>query len=93
MIRDLKGVLEREKEPLGLFLSLEKPTQPMLTEAANAGFYELHGKKIPKIQIATIEDLLEGKHPLLPGTIDTGAAFKAAPREDEEADQGDMFDK
>jgi DNA modification methylase len=93
MIRDLKGVLEREKEPLGLFITLEKPTQPMLTEAANAGFYELHGKKLPKIQIATIEDLLEGRRPLLPGTIDTGAAFRAAPREDEEADQGDMFDK
>ena len=93
MIRDLKGVLEREKEPLGLFLSLEKPTQPMLTEAASAGFYELYGKKIPKIQIATIEDLLEGKRPLLPGTIDTAAAFKAAPREDDEEDQGDMFDK
>jgi site-specific DNA-methyltransferase (adenine-specific) len=93
MIRDLKGVLEREQEPLGLFLSLEKPTQPMLTEAANAGFYELHGKKIPKIQIATIGDLLEGKRPLLPGTIDTAAAFKAAPREEDDEDQGDMFDK
>ncbi len=93
MIRDLKGVLEREKEPLGLFLTLEKPTQPMLTEAANAGLYELHGKKIPKIQIATIEDLLEGRLPILPSTIDTAAAFKAAPREDEDDDQGDMFGK
>lgn len=93
MIRDLKGVLEREKEPLGVFLTLEKPTQPMITEAANSGFHDLHGKKIPKIQIATIEDLLEGKLPMLPSTVDTGAAFKAAPREDEDDDQGDMFDK
>lgn len=92
-VRDLKGVLEREKEPLGLFITLETPTQPMVAEAASAGFYDLHGKKIPKIQIATIGDLLDGKKPILPGTIDTAAAFKAAPKEDEPDDQGDMFGK
>lgn len=92
-VRDLKGVLEREKEPLGLFITLEKPTQPMIAEAASAGFYETLGKKMPRIQIATIEDLLAGKRPILPGLIDTAAAFKAAPQEDEADEQGDMFDK
>ena len=92
MIRDLKGVLERENEPLALFITLAKPTQPMLTEAASAGFHDLHGKKIPRIQIATIEDLLEGKRPLLPSTVDAAAAFKAAPREQAEDDQPELFE-
>jgi adenine specific DNA methylase Mod len=92
-VRDLKGVLEREKEPLGLFIALEKPTQPMIAEAASAGFYDSHGKKIPRLQIATIEDLLANRRPELPGLIDTAAAFKAAPREDEGDEQADMFDK
>lgn len=91
-VRDLKGVLDREKEPLGLFITIEKPTQPMIAEAASAGLYDLHGKKIPRIQIATIQDVLSGKKPLLPGTIDTAAAFKAAPKEDGVDEQGDIFE-
>lgn len=65
-IRDLRGVLDREEAQIGVFITLESPTRPMLTEAASAGFYtsnfEWDGKKIfPKIQILTIEDLLKGK--------------------------------
>jgi len=41
MVRDLKGVLDREKAPIGVFLTLEPPTRPMEREAAAAGFYEL----------------------------------------------------
>ncbi|GAJ04958.1 unnamed protein product, partial [marine sediment metagenome] len=39
-VRDLKGVLEREKAPIGVLITLEKPTRPMLQEAAAGGFYE-----------------------------------------------------
>lgn len=39
-VRDLKGVLEREKAALGALITLREPTKPMLTEAASAGFYE-----------------------------------------------------
>lgn len=41
MVRDLKGVLDREKAPIGVFLTLEPPTRPMEKEAASAGFYTL----------------------------------------------------
>ena len=34
MIRDLKGVIEREKAGIGVFLTLTEPTKPMITEAA-----------------------------------------------------------
>lgn len=63
-IRDLKGVLEREKAQIGAFITLEPPTKPMLQEAAAAGFYEppsLPGKSYARMQILTIEDLLAGR--------------------------------
>lgn len=33
----------------------------MVTEAVKAGYYERWGKKYPKLQILTIEELLAGK--------------------------------
>ena len=39
-IRDLKGTMEREGAPLGVFLTLKEPTREMEREAAAAGFYE-----------------------------------------------------
>jgi adenine specific DNA methylase Mod len=81
MIRDLKGVMDREKAPIGVFLTLAPATRPMETEAASAGFYELGGRRYPRLQIITIEQALAGKKPAIP-LIDTGAAFKRATREE-----------
>ena len=94
MVRDLKGVLEREKAEIGLFVSLIGPTRPMITEAASAGFYvsPLTGKQYPKIQILTVTDLLEGKaraqYPELGGT---GLNFKKAAVEGTAAKQESLF--
>ena len=33
----------------------------MIAEAASAGFYELGGRKYPRLQIITIEDALKGR--------------------------------
>jgi site-specific DNA-methyltransferase (adenine-specific) len=63
-IRDLRGVIERENASIGVLITLEKPTAPMIKEAAKAGFYQFSGIKsenYPKIQILTIEDLFEEK--------------------------------
>ena len=62
-IRDLAGVVEREKAALGLFISLDEPTRDMLTEAAAGGFYhsDLWQRDFPKLQIRTIADLLAGR--------------------------------
>ena len=59
-IRDLCGAVEREKAAMGVFITLEPPTQPMLIEATSAGFYRSPGfnKNYPRIQILTIEELL-----------------------------------
>lgn len=80
MVRDLKGVLEREKAPIGVFLTLEPPTRPMEKEAASAGFYTLGGRQYPRLQIITVEQALAGTKPAIP-LVDTGAAFKRAARE------------
>jgi adenine specific DNA methylase Mod len=80
MIRDLKGVLEREKAPIGIFLTLNRPTKPMEAEAAAAGFYENDFGRYARLQIITVEDALKGARPRIP-VIDTGAAFRRAGRE------------
>ena len=61
MIRDLKGVLQRELAEIGLFVTLEEPSAPMRLEAATAGVYhsDLSGRDYQKIQILTIAELLE----------------------------------
>lgn len=66
-IRDLRGVIEREEAEMGILLTLAEPTTPMVTEAAAAGFVQksAHGR-IPRIQIATVADLLDGRRPVLP---------------------------
>ena len=87
MVRDLKGVLDREKAPIGVFLTLLPPTTPMKAEAASAGFYELEGRKYPRLQIITIEEALHGTKPAIPH-VDTGAAFKRAGREVTDKEQG-----
>ncbi len=78
-IRDLKGVLEREKAALGLFISLQEPTRPMREEEASGGFYQsdVWQRAYPKIQIRTIEQLLAGQDFDLPPRQ---SAYQAAAR-------------
>jgi len=80
MIRDLKGVLDREKAPIGVFLTLAEPTQPMRKEAASAGFYTLGTRQYPRLQIITVEQALSGMQPAIP-LVDAGATFRRAARE------------
>jgi site-specific DNA-methyltransferase (adenine-specific) len=60
MIRDLRGVIEREGAQIGVFLTLTEPSRPMITEAAGAGQIELSGiaGTVPRIQIVTIEQAM-----------------------------------
>jgi len=78
-VRDLKGVLDREKAALGLFISLQEPTRPMREEEASGGFYqsELWQRAYPRIQIRTIAQLLDGQDFDLPPRQ---SAYQSAPR-------------
>jgi DNA modification methylase len=79
-IRDLRGTMEREKAEIGVFLCFEEPTKPMLREAAEAGFYTSPDKSTyPRIQILTIQQILDGKQPEYP-LHRRDATFKKAPR-------------
>ena len=69
-IRDLKGTVERENAAIGVFITLDKPTQAMLKEALVAEYYESpgrQGRRYRKIQILTIGDLLDGTGVDMPG--------------------------
>ena len=90
MVRDLVGVLKREKEPIGVLLTLTPPTKDMVTEAAAAGFYdsEFWKKKFPRVQIITIEEMLNGKQPDMPWGK---APFAKAPTEKEKAQQKNLL--
>ncbi len=84
-IRDLRGVIEREKAAIGIFITLEKPTAPTRKEAAAAGFYhsDYQGTKHSRLQVFTIEELLEGKELDLPHLARVPSAdltFKKAPK-------------
>jgi len=67
MIRDLGHVIDREKADFGIFITLEKATEPMVKESATKGFYSSQsGHNYPRIQILTIEDIMQGKKPNIP---------------------------
>lgn len=66
MVRALAGTLERERAELGLLVTLAEPSASMKREAAALGLHKTAHGKFPKLQIATVEDLLDNKRPLLP---------------------------
>ena len=61
-IRELKSTVESEKASIGLLVTLELPTQNMVKEALEAGFYEsdFWQRRYRKLQILTVGDLLSG---------------------------------
>jgi len=80
-VRDLKGVLDREKAVIGVLISMQEPTSPMKTEAVTAGFYSSRwGNRYPKVQLLTVTELLAGKKIEMPPIQHVGATFKKAPR-------------
>jgi len=86
-VRDLVGVLTREKAEIGVFLCFEEPTKPMLREAAEAGFYKSSdGTTYPRLQILTIQQILDGRQPEFP-LHRRDATFKKAPRSRPDAAQ------
>jgi DNA modification methylase len=93
MVRDLAHVVEREKAAIGLFVTLTEPTQPMLKEAAVAGFYEcaVGGKKYRKLQILTVSGLLDGTERLEYLDLSAGITFKKAARENKKSEQSPLF--
>ena len=61
-VRDLVGTLDRENAEIGLFVTLNPPTAPMQREAVAAGYWhsEVWQRSYPRVQIRTIQELLDG---------------------------------
>lgn len=61
LIATLRGDMERESAPMGVFITLEPPTAPMVAEAKGAGFYhhDLMDRDYDSIQIVTVQDIIE----------------------------------
>ena len=91
-IATLKGDMEREEAEIGLFITLREPTGPMRAEAASAGFYTpeyFPDAQYPRVQILTIEELLNGKRGDYP-RLAREATFRQAPRRRRRGEQSRM---
>jgi len=83
MVRDLRGTIEREQAAVGILLTLEQPSRGMTQEAKEAGFYQnplMAGQNFDRVQIVTVEDMLEGKRLTLPMTHDVLKKAKSQTR-------------
>jgi DNA modification methylase len=74
-VRDLRGVVEREKAAIGVLISLKSPTKEMRVEAAAAGIYKSgwgagETTHHPQIQLFTVAELLAGSQPDFPPSKD-----------------------
>ncbi len=79
-VRELKAV--SANDAIGVLITLEPPTSPMKVEAVDAGYYHspIWDKDYPKIQILTIEELLQGKTVDMPPQTQTSVTFAKAPK-------------
>jgi len=90
-VRMFAQVVNKKKSELGVFVCFEEQvTKPMLHEAKSEGYYETDHfrSKIDKLQIITVEDLLDGKGINFPVQLYKPETFKAATKKlDSELDQ------
>ncbi len=80
MVRDLGHVVNRENAQIGVLISMAEPTGAMRREVAGAGFYESpwDGKRYPRLQLRTVQELLEGKGVQYPALTGGNRTFKKA---------------
>ena len=88
-IRELKAVVA--DEAIGVFITLEPATRPMVEEAITAGYYHspIWNTDYPKIQIITAEELCNGKKVDMPLQRQTSITFNKAEKiKKKEGEQG-----
>lgn len=89
-IDQLRAVVDREKAQIGVFLTLEEPTKPMIAEAAGAGHYvgKDDSRPVPKIQIVRIEDAMRLRERAVDLPLRRADVFKRAAKEEDRGAQG-----
>lgn len=79
-LRDLRGVVAREKAAIGVLATIDPPTRAMRQEAASAGFVQTAWGKHPVLQVLTVDEVFAGKQIDYPKTAGTEVTFKRAPK-------------
>jgi DNA modification methylase len=69
-VRELRGVVDREKAAMGIMVCVKPPTAEMRREASHTGFYKSLSRDFPKLQIITVEDIFDDKPLNIPGRLD-----------------------
>ncbi|MEX0704847.1 MAG: DNA methyltransferase [Planctomycetales bacterium] len=88
-LRDLRGVVDRERAAIGVLVMMRQPTKAMETEAATAGFYRSPwtNKDYPRLQLVTVEDILEGWGIEMPPLGPTNVTLKRPKRAKRKSDK------
>ena len=93
-LREFVHVIDKEKAALGVFVCFaENVTREMAKTAKEAGHIKIGevGFPIDRIQIITIEELMNNKQPMLPMAVEN-ETFKKAKRNDEKEVSKGLFD-
>ena len=80
-LRDFQRVIEREKAAAGVYITLRRVTGKGARQAVvEMGTIEVGARSYPKLQLWSVEELLEGKTPELPDMADpyTGKRVRQA---------------
>ncbi len=91
LIRDLIGTVESEKAVMGVFVTLEPPSRDMELAALSVPKWhsDTFNRDYPRIQILTIEELLNGAKVQFPGTDTT--LSKAQREQEKQGEQGALL--
>jgi site-specific DNA-methyltransferase (adenine-specific) len=69
MVRDVGRVMQRDGHKLGLFVCAALPTKGMIEEANSHGLIETEFGRYPALQIFTLAELFQDRHPRLPPLV------------------------
>ena len=77
VVRDLRGVLEREEAEMAGLIVLQEPGEKKRAsfgrKLAAAGDLEVHGTSYPRMQLLTVSEILEGKRFSTPSAVGRGS--------------------
>ena len=91
-VRELDAVVTRDKAAIGVLLTLEPPTKPMLDHAAQSGTFTVEGfPPVPRIQIVTIRDTFERGAAAVAAPLRHSDDFKPAPRHEDDGAQARLL--
>ncbi|MDO9254585.1 MAG: site-specific DNA-methyltransferase [Bacteroidales bacterium] len=92
-ISQFYGTIEREKAAIGYFITLFPPTSVMIAECKKIGKYKnnLMEQEYPKIEIVTVEEILNGKKITIP-TSHQIAVVKSAQLKETDKGQAKLFE-